>query len=206
MKDYSDFLIEIDLDGVIADIYSPVERLIKGEGYHNFTFDNVKTYEAKEPNIGCPRVEMNKWFNRPEIYNIIEPYKGVEELISWLLRNKVKVVINTKSTIEVEEGKRVWIEALKHRIKDGKIHYIIETSAGLKKMLKNSRVLIEDSLENIRRSPAETKFLISRHHNKKENNLKYISLFEDNELYVISEYSEIKNRLKEFYPEVFIYE
>lgn len=171
---------ELDIDGTIADIFTPIEALIKQEGYANFTFESVLRYDAKNSCIGCPRVVMNKWYYTPDIYNVTEPYEGAIEFIDWLLEYGLRVIMNTKCyTKEVGIAKEKWVGEINKKLKHGKVEYIADCHLGAKRMLENANILVEDSLENIKRSNADTKFIFGSHHNKRKHNEKYEQVYEE---------------------------
>lgn len=193
-------VVEIDIDGTLADIYTPIENKIK-ESYNDFSFDNIKDYTMKNSGVGCPRVILYKWLNNPEIYKLTQPYKGAIELLQFFDKNKVKIVLNSKcENDKLAESKTEWIKLLLEKA-GCTADIVLDDSIGSKKMHKEAYITIEDSLGNLKRSYADIKFIVDRHHNKEENNKEYSNLFY--ECTRVNNLSEIVEVLRDIYPEVF---
>lgn len=200
-------ICEVDIDGTIADIFTPIESLIKREGYEDFSFNKVVRYDGRVEGVGCPRAVMNKWYEVADVYSMVEPYSGAIEFIDWLLRMKVLVIANTKCyNTSVRDAKSIWISEINKKLQYGEIEYIADCSLGDKILLNNADIILEDALDNVRRSNAPTKFIIGRHHNKPEYNSQYKQVFEDayyidNEFDTVN-YVKIKETIQTVYPEV----
>lgn len=189
--------IECDLDATLADIYTPAEKFIKMEGYENFKFSNVRTYEGKHSGIGCPRVVRLKWLLEPKIYELAKLYEGAYEFVDKITSyQNVDFTINSKSPEKCRVAKTDFFNRVFPK-KDN-LHFLLDTSDGIKKML-DADVLIEDCLDNLQRSTANVKILINRSHNALKYNQKYKDLFE--ELYCVDDCLQAFQVIKDIYPE-----
>lgn len=189
--------IECDLDATLVDIYTPAEKFIKMEGYEHFKFSNVRTYEGKHSGIGCPRVVRLKWLLEPKIYSTAKLYDGAYEFIDKITSYKdVDFTINSKTPEKCRKAKQDFLD--RTFPKKSNFHTIIDTSDGVKRML-DVDILIEDCLDNLLRSTANTKILINRSHNDIRYNGKYKELFK--ELYCVDDCMQAFNVIKSIYPE-----
>lgn len=172
----NEFEIEIDVDGVMADMDGNYAQYIS-DIIPDFT-EETHIFEWGIPDIARDFPEAAKRITALySDYNFIRNlprYPGVEEGLNRLynliksLGVKGKIVIHTHMRDEnVAKARREWLEDLKQ---DTKVDFEIDICVGSQKnMRKNSLALIEDNVRNCSVSDARYKFLIRRGHNRKYN-------------------------------------
>ena len=189
-------LFEIDLHGVIADLYSYIEEQIINEGYKDFSFQNVKNYEVMNSGIGCPKVIIDKYINSVDSFLNCKPYEGALEFIDWVKsKPDVDVVIHSFA-VNTFIGDAI-TEWCKQYIPDCELILDI----GIAKKMLSSDVCIEDSLENLSRSVAAIKYIRRQHHNREEYNHKWARVFDES--LVVETFEDIKKDLESILPETF---
>lgn len=191
---------EIDQDGVLCDIYTVMEKKIRDEGYKNYSTENIRRYDMKNSGIGCPRVVLQRYLYKEDIYTEALPYEGAVEFVSWLLSNGQEVIIHTRSSLEQYNRKIKWLNDFQSMVTSGTFLVQIDTETELKNMLESADCTIEDSLGDLNRSPSDMRFLVNRHHNHKEYNMEYAPLF--NEISCFDRLDDIKSFLKSVYKEL----
>jgi 5'(3')-deoxyribonucleotidase len=186
-------VIEVDMDGVCVDIYSYIEEKVKSEGYKDFTFDNIKTYNMVNSGIGCPRVVIQKYFFDEKVFEECTISEQAIEFFKWVntLEDTVLVIHSHATKSEILDAKREIVKVLDE---EGIIYKLQLDSTPMKRMLKDSYIVIEDSLDNLYSSTADIKILFKQHHNKRENNQNFEDLYE--ELYMEAiDFTGIKENL-----------
>lgn len=165
-------VIECDVDGVLLDIYSPVEQELMNRGM-NFKFDHdVHTWDMKE--TGELRPELLRLLTSPEMRVKACWYSWAGDLaqsLYYLAQNKGwKLVFNSHEVSPDTAGiKSKLLKEFKdcYNLKDAEI--IVQCGKS-KEMQSNAVICVEDCLPNIIRSQAPIKFLIAHTHNSPKTN------------------------------------
>ena len=195
---------EFDLDGVLCDIHSALEKRIQALGYKDYRADNIKRYDMKNSGIGCPRAVLMQNLYSPQIYDEAQPMQYAVDLVSWILKNGHEVVINTLCTQEQSKKKLEWIGNFQSKIDGGTCLVLLNKDYGVKQMTQDADVCIEDCIDNIRRSPASTKILLKAPYNRLENNRDSMDVFE--EAIYADDLLMVKKELVKLFPKEFTLE
>lgn len=174
MKDElnNEFEIEIDVDGVLADMDGNYAQYIS-DIIPDFT-EETHIFEWGIPDIARDFPEaanrITALYSDCNFIRSLPRYPGVEEGIKKLY-NLIKplggkIVMHTHMrTDECANVRREWLEELKA---ETGVDYDIDICVGANKnMRQNSLILIEDSVRNCTTSNAKYKILIRRGHNRK---------------------------------------
>lgn len=162
------FIMEIDVDGVIADIHNGLNSYVSKKFGIDFSGErDIHTWGMKEldPDV---RKYVLQLFNSPEFIGNLKYLDCSLEaliLIDIMLRKLGgKIVLNTNINSACKEAREDWLKTL---IKTSGIKAeCITDSNPVKNMLKDSYIVVEDNAENLRNSNAPYKFLIRRGHNR----------------------------------------
>ena len=163
--------IEIDVDGVLANMdgaYAPyVCDIIPDFSEEKYIKEWNMPLVQKEFPEAFQRIK-NLWINPNFIANLDRYPKIVEGLqkLSKIIDKNSEIVIHTHilNPGEVYESRENWLEELRE---DSGVDFDIEISTGKNKNTrKNSYIIIEDNVGNLKKSNAEYKFLVRRGHNK----------------------------------------
>lgn len=194
--------IECDLDATLADIYTPAEKYIWNEGYPDFRFTQVKTYEGKHGGIACPRVVRLKWLTEPIIYKTAELYPGVNKAIGYLMKNKdIYFHINSSTDEKCVVAKERFIRDKFKPLVNHPDRFGYTLDIGFEKRMLDMDVIIEDCLENIRKSNSRLKIIIDRSHNVEKYNPTYQDVFDTS--YRVKDMVEAVKVIKKTFPEYF---
>lgn len=158
-------IIELDVDGVLLDVYTPVEKYLASQGLY-FSFKNsVRTWGMRE--TGNLRPVLLKLLTDAEIRKNADWYDGAVKFVDYMSkfckRHDYKLVLNTHefnySAAQIKANK---LEELKSAVSED---FDINIQCGPCKEMLNSYICIDDSLENICRSTAEYPLLFNSFHN-----------------------------------------
>ena len=158
-------IVEIDVDGVLLDVYTPVEEHLRQQGLR-FSFEkSVKTWSMKE--TGNLRPVLLKLLTDADTRKYATWYPGAVEFISVLAdkcrEQGYKLVLNTHefnmpcANVKVEKLKEL------RALTGARFETNIQCSYN-KEML-DSLICVDDSLENICRSPSKNPLLFNSFHN-----------------------------------------
>lgn len=158
-------IIELDVDGVLLDVYTPVEKYLASQGLHFSFKDSVRTWGMKE--TGNLRPMLLKLLTDAEIRKNADWYDGAVAFVDYLAklckRHNYKLVLNTHEfNYEAAKVKVDKLEELKSAVSDD---FDINVQCGPCKEMLNSYICIDDSLENICRSTAKYPLLFDSFHN-----------------------------------------
>lgn len=158
-------IVEVDVDGVLLDVYTPVENYLKQQGL-NFSFEkSVKTWSMKE--TGNLRPMLLKLLTDADTRKYAMWYKGAVEFVSALAdeckKQGYKLVLNTHEfNIPCANVK---VEKLNELRELTGADFETNIQCGYKKEMLDSLVCVDDSLENICRSPSKNPLLFNTFHN-----------------------------------------
>ena len=170
--------LEIDMDGVLVDIHSYIEKKVREEGYSSFSFDDVKKYDLSG-DIGVPRSVVKKYFLSEDVFLNSEPMAGAVEFMAWVKSlPEVFVTLHTFCASGIVSVKSKWVA--EHFGLDNLI-ICADTDVEDKIMLK-SDIVVEDCLSNLKASSSPTKVLFSRPYNSLEHNADFTTLFDSIEV------------------------
>jgi len=169
--DKSKFYVEIDVDGVLADMDGSYAEYVKHiipdfneEKYiKDWGMPNVKeTYpEAFSIIVGL--------YRNPDFIRNLPRYKGVEESLRSIYKEveqrKGSIVIHTHIlTPKCASAREEWLKELR---RDTGVEFEIDICVGDKKKTRdNSLIVVEDNVKNLRNSQAPYKVLMRRGHNR----------------------------------------
>lgn len=167
-------IIECDVDGVLLDIYTPVEEYLNSPKVnYKFSFENeVKTWGMTE--LGAKRYFVLEHLTNSVLRGRAKFYDGAVEFIRGIC-DKAKekgyeVVLNTvesNSACAYEKNKLL----VDFRAKVGRSFTINVQSYKRNKEMLCSDIVIEDSIPNIERSNARVKILKNMFHNRTNYNI-----------------------------------
>lgn len=182
-------LIECDVDGVLLDIWTPVEAYYRERGVHFSFEEEVKSFGMME--LGNRRREVLNLLCDSEIRKRCTFYSGSDIFIAMLLgiavQRRYSVVLNTHerdmAVAEVKRSLLVDFEGRVGRLLGRDVTGVLSSNisiGGTKEML-NSYVVIDDAVPNLNRSKADYKLLFDRFHNRYEvvNGMQRVRSYED---------------------------
>lgn len=165
----SKHIIEVDIDGVIANIHGALGERVK-DIHKGFDGDShISTWGMKELNSLDERLRPRIFtlFGNPEFIKSLKVYDGVLGSFKLLSRfcssTDLEILVNTNVFKGCEEARVSWLNELKEQT--GADFRVIVASDSPKKMLDSS-ILIEDHIDNLLRSNAPYKIMIRRGHNR----------------------------------------
>lgn len=155
-------LIEVDVDGVLLDPYTPAEKWLSAKGY-DITFEKCTSYSLKE--LGELSKPAKTALIHPVVRSNSKPYQGAAKFLRQLaaMANEFYwdvVLHSSEFVIECVPIKNRLIDEL---IEGTPIHKHIEL--GPKHMLKDSFICVEDCLDNLHSSDAPIKICRKQFHN-----------------------------------------
>lgn len=158
-------IIELDVDGVLLDVYTPVEKYLASQGLYFSFKDSVRTWGMRE--TGILRPMLLKLLTDAEIRKNADWYDGavnfVEYIARFCKRHNYKLVLNThESNYAAAKVKLDKLEGLKSEVIED---FDINVQCGPCKEMLNSYICIDDSLDNICRSTAKHPILFNSFHN-----------------------------------------
>lgn len=165
-------IVEIDVDGVLLDIYTPIELYLYVNG-RSFSFsEKVKTWGMSECGYMYSK-ELKKLLVDPELRSQAQFYDGaldfVYEMDKYAKRRGMQVVLNSHEY-------RMDTAKVKQRILEGMISkcgfydILINISKGFSKEMLDSYICIDDAIPNIERSTAKYRILYGMFHNVPDYN------------------------------------
>jgi 5'(3')-deoxyribonucleotidase len=168
-------ILEVDVDGVLGDLYTPIEKVINKEYPEaNFSFQkDVHSFGMKDLNPQI-RARIFELFKDPQII-INEPlYYGAKSFLKQLYKISEKkgcqLVIHTHMmSPQVAIVRKLWLEALIKELNIKKTQIVIDCGDS-KTMLHNRNVVVEDCIENLCKSTASVKILRTMPHNNEKTN------------------------------------
>lgn len=161
-------IVEIDVDGVIANIHNGLNKSVSKEFGIDFNGDrDICTWSMKELDPDVRKFIFSQ-FSNPDFISGLDYLDCSLEaliLIDIMVRKlNGKIVINTNINSPCREAREEWLKTL---IKTSGIKAeCITDSNPSKVMLKDSYIVVEDNADNLRNSTAPYKFLIRRGHNR----------------------------------------
>lgn len=194
-------IIEIDVDGVLADMDGAYEKYVK----HLIPDFSEEKYVT---DWNMPKVEkeypeayriVRSLYSNPEFIGNLERFPKVVEGFQKLdkyVGNKADFVVHTHIIEEGEPSKsrEDWLVNLRN---DSKVDFKIDICTGINKKTRDgSFVVIEDNVTNLRKSTAPYKFLIRRCHNRKYGKE---SLGKYKEAYVCNSFYDCADIIKDIF-------
>lgn len=163
--------IEIDVDGVLADLLNNAElKAMLADVFPNYNEDCITVYDfanIKESNPIAEKIIRDS-FSNPDYMRRLPAYEGVLEGFERLAKiPELDICIHTLVTggYDVIKARKEWIEELNRH---DAIRYQIDHHK--KTMFNDSYIVIEDAPENLERSNATHKILIAHGYNKQYAN------------------------------------
>ena len=169
--------VEIDVDGVLADILGNdyIKNKLKTV-YPDWSDSHIKKYDLsdiQEKNLEAYRIIIRS-FHDPNLFRLMPAYSGVVEGMRKLLAdNRISIRIHTliRGDQEVVAARRTWIEKFMRTVEPRselreKMDFKYQIDVGKKVMFKNMDYLIEDCPDNLMASDARNKILIKRSYNE----------------------------------------
>lgn len=165
------FIVEIDVDGVLGDM----------DGSYGSYINHIIPDFSEEKYIkewGMPDIQqtypeaikiIQNLFRDPSFIKDLNRYDGVEDalynLYNLVNSHQGEILIHTHIfTTECAIEREKWLRKLE---KDSNVKFNIDISIGNTKQTKvNSMFLIEDKIDNLKKSNAPYKILMSRGHNR----------------------------------------
>jgi 5'(3')-deoxyribonucleotidase len=163
-------VIEVDVDGVLADIHGHLSNYLS-DVYPGFDGDkHIESWTMKELdllNINL-RPRIFELFGDPEFISTIVPYYDVVDSLKQLsLTVKdwgMDLVLHTNVHSQCVEARQEWIQRQADQLG---VHLECKvTSCPVKEVWPNTYAIIEDNLENIQNAVADVKILMRRGHNR----------------------------------------
>lgn len=171
-------IVECDVDGVLLNIYKPIEDYLEYKGkpeLRGFKFeDRVRSWGMQE--LGNLRKDIFELIKRPDLRAKAVWYYGAEDflynLYSICMEHNAVLVLNShESSVDAGRVKLDLLVNLASRL--GILPIInVQVSRGSKEMLK-SYICIDDCVNNLLRSPASYKFVVSACHNRDLRNMEH---------------------------------
>lgn len=164
-------ILECDVDGVLFDIWTPVENRLQYENI-DFKFDrDVCTYSMRE--TGERRKRLLELLLSADIRKEADFFQGADDFVSSLYefckKNDMRLLLNTHelyTDAAVVKGSR--IAGLVRRT--GIACDVNITVGGVKRM-PSSFVVIDDCMDNLLLSPAICRILFDRFHNRSNSDV-----------------------------------
>lgn len=164
-------IIEIDVDGVLADLFGNKElkKMLKN-AYPGWKPEHIKEYNfahLKQTHPEAYNIIFNS-FKNAKYMRGLPAYKGVSEgftrLDALAQTSKLDICIHTLifGGMEVIKARKDWLDDLRL---PNHVRYQIDHEE--KRMFNGSFILVEDSPDNLDRSNATHKILISQSYNEK---------------------------------------
>lgn len=166
-----EFEIEVDVDGVLADMDSSYGEYVK-DLIPDFTEEtHILSWNMREVERDFPEAHKRivSLYSNPEFIRTLPRYEGIVEGMQRLyelvtpLNGRIVVHTHVRDYI-CSLKRREWLDDLKE---DSGVDFEVDISSGeLKNMRSNSLVLIEDNVRNCTVSNAKYKILLRRGHNR----------------------------------------
>jgi 5'(3')-deoxyribonucleotidase len=160
--------IEIDVDGVLANLLDNNElKTMLADAYPGYSEECILEYDFANIHASHPIAAqiIRNSFSDAEYMRNLPAYDGVVEGFEILATiPEIDVCIHTLVTggYDVIKARKEWIEELNHK---NIVRYQIDHHK--KNMFTDSYIVVEDAPENLERSNAIHKILISHGYNKK---------------------------------------
>lgn len=141
--------LAFDMDGVICDILTPWLAWMNETFEDTLTYEDLKGYRVIEQAKAGKRA--TEFLYMPGIYDMIEPFPGMLELLETLVNEGRRVIIATKCSHNptMMGGKMDWFRRHAPFLKKKDIVFTQDKS------LINAQVLIDDDPENLEHFPGE---------------------------------------------------
>lgn len=158
-------IVEVDVDGVLLDVYTPVEEHLRRQGLRFSFAESVKTWSMKE--TGNLRPMLLKLLTDADTRKYANWYSGADIFVKALSDkcNELgyKLVLNTHEfNIPCANVKAAKLKELKE-LTGAK--FVSNVQCGYSKEMLDSIICVDDSLENICRSPSKDPLLFNSFHN-----------------------------------------
>lgn len=161
-------IFECDVDGVLLDIYTPVDKYMQRQDSSFSCKDRIHTWSMRE--LGVHRKPVLDLLLSEQVRNDSDFYPNVDNFILGLCTlakvNGGLLVFNSHEMLQ--SSAKVKYKKLKAKLESLGISndiYTINISCGVKKEMLKSFVVIDDALPNIEQSSAQNKILFGLFHN-----------------------------------------
>lgn len=182
-------IFELDCDGVIADIYTPAERLVRERYkediiYNQFNFNMVRDWGMTSLNKDV-RDYIFELFSDAEYISNLQAYQtsieGLKILNQLAIEYNFGLCVNTAAySKKVAIAKEAWLLDLKAKTRVDFEYKISEVTIGYASKPRpdnKSIVIVEDNLTSIRASPAKYCYIIHHTHNAENTNKAFADVF-----------------------------
>ena len=158
-------IVEIDVDCVLLDVYTPVENYLRERGI-NFKFaDSVRTFGMKE--TGQLRSTLLHLLTDADMRRQAEWYNGAKSFVRFLSEyckyHNYALVLNTHERNYA--AAQVKLQKLEELQMETGACFESNVQCGGRKEMLHSFICVDDCLDNICRSPAEHPLLFNMCHN-----------------------------------------
>lgn len=197
-------VIDCDVDGVLLDIYTPIEKMLSESGY-DIKFERDCTTWGMQ-SLGEVRPLVLTAFTDPNIRAKAEWYPYAESMLMALSRfasqQGFRVILNTHETnpacadIKYTKCKSIISKLGVHNVG------INVQVGGKKAQLEDSKICIEDSLPNLIASPAYLKFLVPHKHNSPKTNTMPVDIIRIEPLRLTEIFAEVGGLSSDLYRSV----
>ena len=158
-------IVECDVDGVLLDIYTPVEEALKRQGIEFSFKDSVKTWGMKE--IGPLRNTIIPMLLDAELRSQAQWMTGAKDFVKQLSdlceQLGYTLVLNTHERYYATA--KVKLSLLQELAAETEVNFEINVQCGYVKEMLKSYICIDDSLDNIVRSKSKNPLLFNSFHN-----------------------------------------
>lgn len=161
-------VIELDVDGVIADIHNGLNNYVYDEFNVDFNGErDIHTWGMKELDPEIRKFILAR-FSCPDFISNLDYIDGsIEALIMLDIMVRQlgwEIKLNTNVNSECIDARKCWLTKML-RETGVKADFVVDNNLH-KIMLNDSYVVVDDNADNIRNSKAKLKFLIRRGHNR----------------------------------------
>ncbi len=161
-------VILVDMDGVLEDLVSAWTSALNSKYGLNVNPDEVAFYNLHRYYLGLSDEEYYGVLHEPEFWKTVKPIEGANEYLRKLKDDGYWPVLLTGTYYKTLRPKMDY--CLFDKFDVFKWSDVIVT--GLKNLVQGD-VIIDDSPENLRSSPAKLKILFSRPYNERSNPKSY---------------------------------
>ena len=160
-----DKIVEVDVDGVLLDIYSPVEQYLSKRGIP-FSFEsNVITWGMTE--CGGLEKDLKKLLIDPKLRSESTFYPNavqfVKDIATIAKDRNWRLVFNSHEFRK--DTAKIKAKIIEDLISDNNLVADYVVSCGVHKEMLNSHICIDDSIPNIEASKAKHRIIFGMFHN-----------------------------------------
>lgn len=141
-------VIAVDIDGTVADLYTELFRMYNEDFNDNITYrEAMGGYDSKTWKLKPECTDIESYFERPHLYDNVQPMQGALEGIKYLRELGYRIVFNSTCFINRSDDKLKWL-VRETFLKDTK-RLFKDWMVVSDKSLINAHIMIDDRPENI---------------------------------------------------------